>query len=365
MPDPDGAASRPDDDVAAPEDGLGRLARASAAARERGGDLERWVDQHRQRNVVLDLGMRFYERDREAGGTIAGSAVAFRLFLFFVPVLLVLVALAGFVSEYLSAADATDAAGVSGALAEEIGEAFAQGTTARWVVLGFGLIGIATSGRSLAKAFVVMSALAWRVSPRGHRAGVRITAAVVGIMMSLALLAIVVNIVVDRLGVVVAGASLVAIAVAYFVAWLLLALVLPRGTNDPGALLPGAALIGSAMALLQGFTQLYLPGRMEQASSLYGGLGVTIVTLGWFFIIGRLSVLSMIVNAVVYERLGSITTLVFSLPLLRAIPARSPRLAAFFGLEEPASTEPATSETASGETASSETASSGRRRRRR
>src|SRR5262245_58746976 len=34
---------------------------------------------------LLDVGLRIYQRDREGAGSVVGSALAFRLFLFFVP----------------------------------------------------------------------------------------------------------------------------------------------------------------------------------------------------------------------------------------------------------------------------------------
>jgi hypothetical protein len=59
------------------------------------------------------------------------------------------------------------------------------------------------------------------------------------------------------------------------------------------------------------------------------------VTLGWFFIMGRVIVLSLALDAVVYERFGSITTFVFGLPILRSIAKRAPWLRRFFGLDPP------------------------------
>ena len=57
--------------------------------------------------------------------------------------------------------------------------------------------------------------------------------------------------------------------------------------------------------------------------------------LGWFFILGRTMMFSLSVDAVIYERFGSITQFVFSLPLLRIIPRRSAKLRKLFGLEKP------------------------------
>jgi hypothetical protein len=55
--------------------------------------------------------------------------------------------------------------------------------------------------------------------------------------------------------------------------------------------------------------------------------------LGWFFILGRAIVLAMTLNAVVYERIGSLSMFIFALPLLRALAARSARVARVFGID--------------------------------
>lgn len=305
-----------------------------AAKREQ---LSAWLVRARKRSTAIDVLLRLHERDREAAGPVAGSAVAFRLFLFFVPMLLVVVALSGFLTSFISVDTVTSSTGVGGAMAKQIETAFDQPTSTQWTALIFGLIGTVGAGRSLAKTLVLTSSLSWRVPPR-QKATVRVTAVVVGVMLSLALCAVLVNRVRGRFGVAVSSVSMVAIALIYAVTWLGLTVTLPRSTRDPGALLPGAALMGVAMAALQAVTQLYIPNKINHASQLYGSIGVTVVTLGWFFIVGRCAVLTTTVNAVVYERLGSVSTFVFGLPLLRALPRRSPRLARFFGLDERAGT---------------------------
>src|ERR1035438_10629785 len=66
-------------------------------------------------------------RDKESAGGVAGSAIAFRLFLFFVPLLLFVVGIAGVVSGFVSAHDVEVAIGVSGGgLAAQIRAAFAE-----------------------------------------------------------------------------------------------------------------------------------------------------------------------------------------------------------------------------------------------
>ena len=55
-------------------------------------------------------------------------------------------------------------------------------------------------------------------------------------------------------------------------------------------------------------TQFYLPQQVSSSSQLYGQLGVLVAFLGWFFI-GRSVAFACVVNAVIYEQVGSVSTL--------------------------------------------------------
>jgi uncharacterized BrkB/YihY/UPF0761 family membrane protein len=119
----------------------------------------------------------------------------------------------------------------------------------------------------------------------------------------------------------------------YVVVWLLLFQALPRRTTDPGASLPGAALVATVMVSLQAVTQFYLPHQVDNASQMYGGIGVLVAFLGWFFFLGRTIAFSFALNAVIYEQVGSVSTLVFGLPVIRQIPQRVPAVARYFALD--------------------------------
>jgi uncharacterized BrkB/YihY/UPF0761 family membrane protein len=112
-----------------------------------------------------------------------------------------------------------------------------------------------------------------------------------------------------------------------------MSLLLPRRTRDPGAVLPSAVLVGLVLAGMQAISQLYLAGQLGRASALYGALATTIVSLGWFFFLGRAIVFGMSLDAVVYERFGSISTFVFGLPLVRILPRKSTWIRRFFDLD--------------------------------
>jgi uncharacterized BrkB/YihY/UPF0761 family membrane protein len=156
----------------------------------------------------------------------------------------------------------------------------------------------------------------------------------VGIVGTIGLLAAVINRLRTEFGIAVAGPSYLAAFVVYVVGWLLLFARLPKRTTDPGALLPGVALVAGTTTIMQLVSQLYLPDRIARASELYGAIGTSIVTLGWFFFIARAITLAMTLNAVLDERVGSVSRLVFALPVLRVLPRRSARLRRYFGLDD-------------------------------
>ena len=120
----------------------------------------------------------------------------------------------------------------------------------------------------------------------------------------------------------------------YLVLFMLLMASLPRATTDPGAILPGAALVAVVIVGMQAVSQLYIPGRLSGASELYGGIGVTVVALGWLFILGRTLSLAFSVNAALFERFGSLTQTIFSLPVLRLFPAHWSWFRSYFELDE-------------------------------
>jgi uncharacterized BrkB/YihY/UPF0761 family membrane protein len=287
---------------------------------------------------VLNIVLRTYHRDREIAGTVVGSAIAFRLFLFFVPLLLFLVGLAGFLGEWIQPADVNEQAGLNAGLAAQIRTAFEQPQSTRWVALVLGLVGVATTGRTLSKVLVASSSLAWRI-PTTTKASLKVIGALIGLIVAIGLLSALVNRVRAEFGLAVTGMSLLAVFVGYVLVWLVISALMPRADSDLSVLIPGAVLVAVTLTGMQAVSQLYLPDRLGRASELYGALGTTIVTLGWFFIAGRAMVIALCLDAVVHERFGTIARLVFALPILRILARRSPRLRRFFALDDGAQQE--------------------------
>jgi uncharacterized BrkB/YihY/UPF0761 family membrane protein len=300
-----------------------------AAEEARVGELvERYHDR-----PLLDVALRIYQRDRESAGTIVGSALAFRLFLFFVPLTLFLVGVLGFVARWTTAEDVNKTVGLGGTIAAQITAAMSEPATTRWIATLAGLLGMVWAGRSLSKVMVSASCLSWRL-PVTTKASLRVIASVVGLIAGIAVVATLVNHIRLDYGLGAASVSFLAVVAIYGVAWMAMSLVLPRATRDPGALLPGAVVVGVVLAAMQAVSQLYLPDKLGRASALYGAMATTIVTLGWFFFLGRAMVFGMSLDAVVYERFGSISQLVFGLPIVRVLPRRSRWIREFFDLPD-------------------------------
>lgn len=322
----------------------GRLDALVAGARERvRAEQTRFaalLDKHENRPLV-DIALRTYRRDREIAGTVVGSALAFRLFLFFVPLLVFVVGVAGFLASWVDAEDVADNVGVTGGLSEQIRTAFDQPGSTRWAAVLLGLAGIVSTGRTLSKVLVASSTLAWRL-PTRTKASLKVAGGLVGLMSAIGLMAALMSRVRAEFGLGVTGVSFLGVFAAYVLGWLAISMLLPRAASDPGVLVPGAALVGTTLTGMQVVSQVYLPSRIGRASDLYGAVGATIVTLGWFFIAGRAMVVSMCLDAVVHERFGTISRLLFSLPVLRVLARRSARVRRLFGLDEPSAPDPST-----------------------
>ncbi len=305
--------------------------RATVWGRARAERAKDWFETLREHVAIVDVGARVHERDKEAGGTLLGSALALRLFLFFMPFVLLVVGLAGVLGGPTDGSATSRNAGLSGTLREYVDDAFAQSGSTSWLALAIGLAGVVTTGWSLTRAMVLSSALSWRMGGR-QRIPIRALGVVMGMIVGTSLSAAIVNRINQATGAAVASMSLVGMAAIYAVFWLLLFQALPRTTTDPGASLPGAALDGVVLAALQMIMQLYLPHQVSNSSQLYGPLGVVVAFLGWFFFIGRSVAFACALNAVIYEQMGSVSTLFFALPVIRQIPRRVPTVNRYFAL---------------------------------
>ena len=282
----------------------------------------------------MDLATAFYQRDRDQFAAVLGAAIALRLFLFMVPAVITGVGLITAVTGTAGADAFLEGASVTGSLAGEVSEAAAASRTTWLAIVLAGLPVSIWAGRNLAKVLAVCSGAAWQLGARDRRPTVRATGAVTALAFVILTVAALSNRVRSEFGIAVQTTSWVAAVALFALAWYAVLWALPRATRDPAALLPGAAMVGVVFGVLQWFMQFYLPSRLGRAQAVAGGTGVAVATLGGMFLIGRAMASSFILNAVVYERMGSIAGLVFGMPGLRRIPARFPVVARWFDLDD-------------------------------
>jgi hypothetical protein len=303
--------------------------RATAVGRDLADRLER----RRDTSSPVDLAVKLYERDRDAFASVLGSAIALRLFLFMVPAILTVVSILNIIWGPDAIASLLGKSGVTGSVASQIEGAVKTSQGSSWIIALGGLWLSAWAGRGLTRVLAACSAGSWRLTSTEGKMTLRMAGSVTGLVGLIFVSSAVLNHFRQNAGIGVAATGLLLTAAVYGVGWFMVTWTLPRGTTDPGALLPGAVLIFVSMIGLQWFLQFYLPDRISRASSVMGSMGLSVAVLGYLFFVGRVIAASLILDAVVFERFGSISEVVFALPVLRAIPRRSPRVARFFDLE--------------------------------
>jgi Virulence factor BrkB len=222
--------------------------------------------------------------------------------------------------------------GVTGTMAADISAAASGSTSTGLILMITGTWLMLWAGRSLAKVLAASAGRSWQLDPKTAKATLTAMGALTAVLAVMIVCTIFLNRIRDRHGLAADTTSWMLTLAMISLAWFAVSWFLPRATPDPGALLPGAAFVGATLTVLQWFMQFYLPSKVSRSSDLTGQLGITMAALGYLFLIGRAMVTSFVINAVMFERLGSLSRLVFALPLVRVIPRRYGRIARFFDL---------------------------------
>jgi hypothetical protein len=306
------------------------LRAAADAAKARFAAAKATFDDLRERRPILDYLATMADRDTEAHGSVLGSAAALRLFLFLIPATLVFIS-------------AMQLLNLTGPISDSVQDGYTTGEVARAVegvstlrALSFFVSGVVLmlwAGRSLGRVLAATSVAAWRMPPQAAKVPIVSALALSGVIFVMAVVATVVGTIRDRGGIPAWTLSWGALVAAAGVAWFFVTLSLPRGVKDPGALLPGAIAMGIVQATVQSILDGYAEARIARTTDTYGDMAATIAILGNLFILGRIMTASFAVSSVTYERFGSLSRLLFALPLVRRLPARYPQLKTFFSLD--------------------------------
>ncbi|MGE5274966.1 MAG: hypothetical protein ACM3QU_14545 [Verrucomicrobiota bacterium] len=254
----------------------------------------------RSRSRALDVSFEVIERDSDIGGGILAGALAYRLFLFFLPLAFLLVAALGLLSRWfdVSPQEIGRDIGVVSLVTKEVAASSRSG--AGWWVALVAAVALAYVTSVLYRAVAIVHALAWQRSAAAAKAERSLGVFVLCLAAQLVLTA--------GTGPLRAPTGLVNILVLIVyplgigAIWLVMSIRLPHGSAGWRDLLPGAALYGVGLLLIHVFNVYVLDRLHESRSSTYGTLGAAAAVLLGLYFIGRLIVGTAILNATLFER---------------------------------------------------------------
>ena len=275
--------------------------REFAARGPRSAALRGRLEEARGRAALVDVLLDVVDEDREIGGGILAGALAYRLFLFLLPLALLAIAVLGLVADAFHSSPRSIGrdTGLVGLVSTDVASA-AEGRSRVWVALiAVVVLGYAT--RVLYQAAGVVHALAWEHSAANARAESRsLRLFAFGVVTQVALLTAIGSSDLD-------GAKRASIASAVFVlaitaVWLAVVLVMPHSSAGWRDLIPGAVAYGLGVLAIHGFDVYVLDFVHKSRSNAFGTLGAAAAVLLTLFLLGRLVVGSAVLNATLFRR---------------------------------------------------------------
>ena len=270
--------------------------------RARGERLAERAQDERSRHRSLDAIFDMVDRDGEVGGGIIAGALAYRLFIWLLPLALVVVAGLGFAADARSESPqaAAEELGVQGLVSTSI--ANAADSPNRWYALLIGIPVLVWATRGVLRVLIGAHRLIW-TDDRSRAPRPKFGAALR--LLVLLLCFGVVSAVASAVRAWEAGPGLLvtlAALVFYSAIWLLITLRLPHQETHWTALIPGALVFGIGIELLHVVIAYFIAPYAIAKQGTYGALGVAAGILFGLFLISRLIVASAVVNATIWVR---------------------------------------------------------------
>jgi uncharacterized BrkB/YihY/UPF0761 family membrane protein len=244
------------------------------------------------------------ERERAAGSALLAGGVAYRFFLWLLPLGLVLAAVASFWAE--ADPDGMDGAarrlGLAAASASSARTAIETGAHSRWYMLAVGVPLLLWFGIGAVRGLRVAHAIAWAERITKLREPLYASLLFTGIVVGLLAFGGVARWIDRSTG----GGVAVIVALALFVVYVAVGagvmMVLPHGAARWPDVLPGAAIVAIGNQLLHLFVVVYLVPKLGRSSDLYGALGAATVILLWLYLVARLLISAAFFNATLWDR---------------------------------------------------------------
>lgn len=267
------------------------------------------------------------DRVGEINGGFVASAITVSVFIAIFPLLLVAIAVIGFIAKGDDhfTNDLIHHLSLSGSAAKTVESAITRASESRKAASVVGLLGLAWSGSGVAVALQQGVRAPWQERSEGIRDRLLglawLVVAGIGFAVAIAMSSVL-NFLPDAAPHVVLDLAAVAVGVTIEVGlfwWMFWGL----GTGRVPArdLLPGAILAAVGFEVLKLVGTIYVPHLVASSSSLYGPLGIVFAILAWLTLFARLIVYASTLNAVRYEARVGTVEVVLRVPLL---PGRHP-----------------------------------------
>ncbi len=259
----------------------------------------------RSGNQLVEIGFRWFERDKQIAGGVLGGGLAYRFFFWTLAFSLLFFGALGFTPGRLNTRAAAEETGLTDEVAKAVASAAEQSQDGRWWLLVLGVYFTLWFSFSLLRALRLVHAAAWQVRPRPLGLPHAAVGAVLAAPVVLAALGAGIGWLRVHLG---TGLGLLATllwAAAVAALWVAVSYRLPRGdVASWKELLPGAVFVAVGAETLHLFTVYFLADRLASSSELYGALGLAGTMLFYLYLLGRIVVWSAELNAVVADVRG-------------------------------------------------------------
>ena len=249
------------------------------------------------------LGLAVQKRVGEIGGGFLASAVTLTIFLSLLPMLLVAIAVLGFVSAGDSsvAGDLISGLGLTGDSATFLVDALDAAEEGRAGASVVGFAGLLWTSIGVVGAIEHVCDRAWQLPTRGligKLVAVGWLAGALVLLGSSFTLAGLLNVLPGWLAPIQVLAG-IAVLVGFFLFTFRLLTSKSLPVRDH---LPGAILGGIGFHLLTIVAAVVVPRQAASSSALYGSIGVVFALLAWLLLFGRLLVYAVVLNVVLHER---------------------------------------------------------------
>jgi len=271
------------------------------------GRLERTREQleaKRPDSPFLDTALRALERDVAAGGGVLAGAVAFRVFLFMIPYVFLVVVVFGLGAsagdeDPTTLARSAGIGGVARKAFEAIGD---LSTTERIISFFVAASALLLATRALLKVLRIVHALVWRT-----RAGKPVSMArAAGVLVLVVTAALALVGLIGKLrgeSFVIGLVATLLFVVIPCVIWVVVSWHMPHAPGIPWtALLPGAIFFGLGLGVLHVITVYWIAAQIEHKTDTYGAIGSALVLLLWAYLLGRLITSAAVINETLWAR---------------------------------------------------------------